>query len=319
MTDSATEVEDAAESARTAALLELPNLSRTVLQKQKLKIRLKALQETLAKHFDEDPAKPATDPFARLTESPLDLSKSAWKNKNAKRIPVEDILAAFPSEEAWRKSYDAALLDKMFARKRIMAWILSQSCSKNCEMPRALQRGRILNSNIDKWPYNAFPLIVRQNQVDWLNWMAELEATIPNALRQNNWITLLEREFKATEPVWKRFWELINDLNAARKASEITPKTMPSLSIPKELAEIEVKMADFNRRRQFLQAAIHYNMAWEAELYKEEPLVLDWEAVVKAMVMEVGTGGELQGSEIEQVWEGGRVLELDDTESNDEE
>ena len=149
------------------------------------------------------------------------------------------------------------------------------SSIKNALMPITIYLGELLK-------YNTFPPGVRQNQVDWLNWLSHLEKiVVPGALRQVNWLTLLLRDFKATELVWRRFWVAIRQLGAAEGTG-----TTPAQLALEQLAAIEVDMAVANRRRLFLHHMVLLGRPLEMMLYRAPPVQIDWREEARAMAME---------------------------------
>ncbi|KAJ9602438.1 hypothetical protein H2200_012980 [Cladophialophora chaetospira] len=267
----------------------------------------------------EDPLEPVTKAPPPSAETTFDPKENALHDPNSTRIPKEHILAIFPTEASWREVHKTAVMHNNFARRRIVTYVLFHSAIRNVEMPHVLEKGELLEQ--DQWPYSAIPEDVRQNRVAWLKWMTDLDEAISNAIIQSNWMLLLDREYKATAPVWKRFYDLIHQLDEAKKACEFTFMVMPPQKVLNQLAEMEVTMAMWNRRRHFLQRATIVGRAWEAKLHRPPPPWIDWNIVLTDILRAAGVeplAGMSLNDEVEGEYESGHVSELEDTESEEE-
>jgi hypothetical protein len=264
-----------------------------------------------------EPARPLS---ARLAEGSWDRKRNAFQDRNSTRIPREDILAIYPTEEAWRTIYDAALLSNAFARDLLMTHILFHSAVKNNEIHDVLRRGEQLLTG--QWPYTAVPAEVKQNYFDWLDWLACLDEATPNALRQHNWMVLLEREYKAAEPMWNRFWVLNRELDHAESKSWSTFTIMPRKILLEEMDGIEIKMAAHNRKRHFLQSAMIAGKEWVPRMYMPPPMWVDWDLVVGDIVAAAAsqdeTDDEFHSEKTQTRYESGHVSDPEATESDEE-
>ncbi|EXJ64838.1 hypothetical protein A1O7_01176 [Cladophialophora yegresii CBS 114405] len=242
-------------------------------------------------------------------EASWDRKRNAFEDPNSARIPREDILAIYPSEKAWRTVYMGALSNNAFARRVLMTYILFHSAIKNTEIHDVLNRGKQLLTG--QWPYTAVPPEVKQNYFDWLNWLACLDETIPNALKHHTWMVLLEREYATAEPVWTRFWDLDRELNRAESRCELR----------EEMDDIEIKMAAHNRKRHFLQRALIAGKDWVLRTYLPPPMWVDWSQVVQDIVaagLQDGMDDRFHSDETQVGYESGHISDPEATETEEE-
>ncbi|KIW72626.1 hypothetical protein PV04_00808 [Phialophora macrospora] len=270
-----------------------------------------------------DSAEHVLEPARRLPARPAEGSwgrkRNAFQEPNSTRIPREDILAIYPTEKAWRTAYTAALSNNAFARNLLMTYILFHNAVKNNEIGDVLHRGEQLSTG--QWPYTAMPAEVKENYVDWLNWLACLDKVTPNALRHYNWMVLLEREYKAAEPVWTRFWGLNRELEHAESRCGFTFKVMPPALLLEEMDRIEMKMAAHNRKRHFLQRAMIAGKEWVSRMYTSPPMWVDWGQLVQDIVaagLQDDTDDGLHSDETRAEYESGHVSDPEATESDEE-
>ncbi|OCT46508.1 hypothetical protein CLCR_02013 [Cladophialophora carrionii] len=245
----------------------------------------------------------------RPAEASWDRKRNAFEDPDPTRIPREDILAIYPTEKAWRTVYTGALSNNAFARKILMTYILFHSAVKNNELHDVLNRGKQLLTG--QWPYTAVPPEVKQNYFDWLHWLVCLDETIPNALKHHKWMTLLEREYEAAEPVWIRFWDLNRELDQAG----------PRCELREEMDDVEIKMAAHNRKRHFLQRAIIAGKQWVLRTYMSPPVWVDWSQVIQDILaarLQDGMDDRFRGGEVQVGYVSGHISDPEATETEEE-
>ncbi|EXJ61314.1 uncharacterized protein A1O5_11871 [Cladophialophora psammophila CBS 110553] len=249
-----------------------------------------------------------------VQEQNLSATKNEFTNPYATKIPKESILALFPNEETWKTVSTAARQNSRFHKNNIMAQILYLSCLKNCVLPELIQRGNLLAQ--DTFPFSAMPQVINDNQRAWISWAVSLDETIANALKQLNWLELLEKEYESAKSLWTSFWPLHQEEERQKAPCPLTDQVMPLCATLAELEVVYEKLAGHNRRRLFLQTKMIQGKDWVARLLEMVPPWIEWEEVVRAMLT-AGTGGQSQSNGAAGEPEGGVVEDMEDEEQFD--
>ena len=255
-------------------------------------------------------------PLAPITQGPPRVPEPQWRRENAlqnysaEKVPVEDVLEAFPNRVSWRRVMDAATGAGQWHKKKILHHMLWLSLEKKMAMPETTQRADLLLHGV--FPYTALPEEVKQAQWDWLAWIVNLDKLIAHGLRQVNWITLLEREYAAAETIWERFWSL-HEENEIEKAKSMPSHTlMPPRSLQNDLDVACRDIAWHNLRRAWLQKKImDGTLELNMGLFAPMPTWYAWPQVVP-QPFQAGVHGESYDDEERGEYEGGFVEALDD-------
>ncbi|KIW96584.1 uncharacterized protein Z519_01975 [Cladophialophora bantiana CBS 173.52] len=247
-------------------------------------------------------------------EQNLPATKNEFMNPYATKIPKESILALFPNEETWKTASAAARRNSRFHKNNIMVQILYLSCLKNCVLPELIQRGNLLAQG--PFPFSTMPQVINDNQRAWISWAVSLDETIANALKQLNWLELLEKEYESAKSLWTSFWPLHQEEERQKAHCPLTDQVMPPCATLAELEVIYKKLAGHNQRRLFLQTKMVQGRDWMARLFEMVPPWIEWEEVVREM-LSAGMGGQPKGNEAVREPEGGFLENVEDEEQFD--
>ncbi|KIW30619.1 uncharacterized protein PV07_06352 [Cladophialophora immunda] len=248
---------------------------------------------------------------ATVEEQDLSTVTNEFMNPNATKIPKESILAMFSDEDTWKNLSTAARENSRLHRRSVMAQILYLSCLKNSVLPELLHRGNLLVQGT--FPFSAMSQDIIDNQYAWIAWAVALDETIANALKQINWLDLLEGEYVSVDPLWINFWRLHEEDEREKAHRPCSEQVTPQSPTPPELEKIYVDLAGHNRRRLFLQLKMMQGRAWVARLFEQVPPWIEWEEVVREM-MSAQISGQFQGNDWAGGQESGFVEEMEDEE-----